>query len=370
MLIPVLITAAAVVVFALQIPSRRSGKGVLRVSLFIGKIILLTGTALLIIAGDLKVNYSYISTACLLAFYIALAGDLAASVIEYVFRRIRNIKDRHSGRKPCFLLATAVMTVAFSLCYYAYGAWNSGRFIMHEYEVEAEDLVRTHRFVFVSDIHYESSSLDEFTEDLCRSINEADPEFVILGGDITDELTSNEDMYRVYEILSKIDAPTFFIYGNHDRQISSGLTGGRTYTDEELIRAINDAGIVILTDDYVRIADDLVLLGREDISAKQDRILWEDLYEPYEGALIVADHQPYDDEQLMQEQSALQLSGHTHAGQLFPLQIFYNLLGLPAYGEFDEPGTHLIVSSGAGDWMIRMRTEEQLEFLVITLVPS
>lgn len=367
MLIWILIIVFTVLVFVLQIPVRRSQRPVVRVILFIGKILLFIGVALIFVAADTKANYSHLISKFLVALYVALIGDLAGSIAEYACRRIRNIKDRHSGRRPCNLPAVAIIALVFSLCYYAYGAWNSGRIMMRELTVRVDGINRTHRFAFITDIHYESSDLESLITELCQRINEEAPEFVILGGDITDELTSNEDLYRVYEILSSIDAPTYFIYGNHDRQISSRFVGGRTYTDEELIRVINDAGIRILSDEFIQIDDDLVLLGREDMSCESGRTLWDDLSDPYNGALIVADHQPYDEEQLMAEQSVLQLSGHTHAGQLWPLQTVYTLLGLPAYGEFERPGTHLIVSAGAGDWMIRMRTEEHLECLMITL---
>ena len=86
---------------------------------------------------------------------------------------------------------------------------------------------------------------------------------------------------------------------------------------------------------------------------------------------MVADHQPYDDEQLAAEVSALQLSGHTHAGQLWPLRTVYRyLLGLPVYGEFEKPGTRLYVSAGTFGWMVPLRTERHCEWDLITLQPA
>lgn len=67
----------------------------------------------------------------------------------------------------------------------------------------------------------------------------------------------------------RAEAGAYFIYGNHDRQPDSGYFSGRTYSDEQLAAAILDAGIVILRDEYIKISDDLVLLGRED--AAKDR---------------------------------------------------------------------------------------------------
>ena len=98
---------------------------------------------------------------------------------------------------------------------------------------------------------------------------------------------------------------------------------------------------------------------------------WSELSNPYEGkgALVVVDHQPYDTAQLMEEKSALQLSGHTHAGQLWPLQTMYRAVGLPAYGEFSYPGTLLYVTAGESGWATPLRTEEHCEWDLITLKP-
>ena len=87
------------------------------------------------------------------------------------------------------------------------------------------------------------------------------------------------------------------------------------------------------------------------------------------GALIVADHMPFDKEQLAAEESALQLSGHTHAGQVWPLRGVYRMLGLPAYGEYAEPHTRLYVSAGESGWTPTLRTEVHCEWELITLLP-
>ncbi|MBQ9272964.1 MAG: metallophosphoesterase, partial [Mogibacterium sp.] len=207
--------------------------------------------------------------------------------------------------------------------------------------------------------------------ELVDQINSENPEFVILGGDVTDELTTYDDMLATYMNLSALKAPTYFIYGNHDRQPDWDYFGSRTYTDEQLEETIKSSGITILSDEYVQLADDLVMLGREDVSMTDLRKDWKTLKNPYagKGALIVADHQPYDNEQLAVEDSVLQLSGHTHAGQMWPLQKIYRLAGRQAYGEFKYPGTMLYVTAGESDWMMPLRTEEHCEWDLVTIRP-
>ena len=105
------------------------------------------------------------------------------------------------------------------------------------------------------------------------------------------------------------------------------------------------------------------------------RVHWKKPKNYYEGdgaskkTLIVVDHQPCDEGQVENQEAVLQLSGHTHAGQLFPLQFIYRLMGLPAYGEFENQGKILYVSAGAGTWGPSVRTEVRSEWELITLEP-
>ena len=357
------------VIYVLQLPLRKRERPVLRTAVFIVKAVLIPVIALFFVA--IANPLEYLCGGLMVAVYLALLGDTAASVVEYTVRRIRRGGAGDPGKSPCLMPLTGILSLAFCLGIFLYGTLNAGFIREKGVTYTAEGLTQTHTFAFVSDIHAGSAQSGDTLRDLCRAINAAAPEFVILGGDVTDELTSREQMQETYQILSEIEAPVYFIYGNHDRQPGAHYTGGRSYQDGELTDAIEGAGIRILSDEYVKISEDLILLGREDISADSRRP-WEDLRNPYEGegALVVADHQPYDKEQLRAEVSALQISGHTHAGQLFPLEFIYRIIGLPTYGEFEEPGTTLFVSSGANDWMIPIRTERRCEWILVTLQPE
>ena len=357
------------VLFAVQIPLRKKELPLPRAIVFILKAVMIPGSALLFVA--IESRFSYRHGDVLAALYVVLLGDAAASVLEYAIRRLGQPRDRSAGKRPCQLGLLGLLSAVCCLGVFLYGTANVGHVAVKTHTWTAQGLTRTHTFAFAADLHIGSAQSADTLEEFCRQVNAADPEFVILGGDITDELTSYDAMTAGYRILSEIEAPVYFVYGNHDRQPNAQFFGGRTYSDEQLTQTIRDAGIRILTDEYVKAADDLILLGREDIGAGDGRKAWEALDDPFEGtgALIVADHQPYDEEQLAAERSALQLSGHTHAGQFWPLQLVYRLLGLPAYGEFEEPGTLLYVTAGEGVWMMPLRTEAHCEWDLITLVP-
>ena len=365
------IIVAWFLLFAIQIPLRRSKLKVLRIIIFIVKVILIPATALLFVAIEWPLPYHRGDV--FVAVYAALVADVAASVIEYVVRLFRRRRTEEGSRHKADLKFSAVLSLILCACFVCYGFFNSQIIVKNTHTWQAEGLKEAHTFAVAGDLHTGSAQSMKTLEKFCNKINKASPEFLVIVGDVTDEFTSHDDMIETYQILSKIEVPVYFIYGNHDRQPGNSYVGGRTYTDEELAAAIEGAGIKILSDEFVKVADDLVLLGREDVTMEGIRKPWAELTNPYEGtgALIVADHQPYDEEQLAQEKSALQVSGHTHAGQLWPLQFVYRvLLGLPAYGEFEEAGTRLYVTAGVNDWMIPLRTEEHCEWELITLEPA
>ena len=361
------------VLFAVQAPLGKRTRPVLRIAVFVLKLLLIPFCALLVAALETSLPYTHCDLLC--AVYAALMGDVAASIIGYVVQRRRTSRGKSgssaesSARDSSALKLRAALSFVLCFALVAYGIGNARHVVMKEHGYSADGLVASHTFAFAADFHVGAAQDFGVLEDFCNQVNAAAPEFVILGGDVTDELTSYEDMREAYRILSGIEAPTYFIYGNHDRQLKWSIVGERTYSDEQLVSAICDANITILADDYVRIAPDLVILGREDISAPDARVPYAQLRNPYEGqgALLVADHQPYDNEQLLAQDSALQVSGHTHAGQLFPLQAIYRILGLQAYGEFAYPGTTLYVSAGESIWGYPLRTEEHCEWDLITL---
>ena len=362
------IIAFMVGLYAVQIPLRKKGFPALKAIIFVLKILLIPAAAMLFVAIVNSLTYRH--SDMFAAAYIALIADVGADIAEYVIRRLRRRKEERTGKSSNRLIRIGILSAVFCLCIFAYGFVNAGHVSENEHVWMCEGITQTHTFAFAADLHIGSARSMRILREFCRQVNDAAPEFVILGGDVTDELTSYDDMCTAYSLLSEIDAPVFFIYGNHDRQPDASFFGGRTYSDEQLEKTIREAGIIILSDEFVKPADDLTLLGREDVSMGTKRAAWSDLVNPFEGtgALIVADHQPYDNEQLEAEESALQLSGHTHAGQLWPLQIVYRMLSLPAYGEFKEPGTLLYVTAGAGVWSMPLRTEAHCEWELITLV--
>ena len=129
-------------------------------------------------------------------------------------------------------------------------------------------------------------------------------------------------------------------------------------------------GVTVLKDAYAEIAPDLLILGREDLSESGKRSDISALQNPApEKYLIVADHQPNSFKDNLSAGADLQLSGHTHAGQLFPLGTLYPLIGY-CYGDYTEGEAVMNVSAGACGWRMPLRTEAGCHYEVVSLLPA
>ena len=92
------------IIFAVQIPVRRSDNIPLRIIIFIAKVILVPATALLFLSIDWGFTYRHGDVFA--AMYIVLIGDITASIIEFIIRLIRK-PTRTSGKKQADCQASA-----------------------------------------------------------------------------------------------------------------------------------------------------------------------------------------------------------------------------------------------------------------------
>ena len=347
------------ILFLVQLPVRRRAGVLARVALLLVKILLFTFTAFISISIITKItwNVGYLFG----SVYVALGGDILAELICIPLVLIR--KNRKNMRLQTIIVF--LMTLAFLI----YGIVNMEKVRANELTYRSDKLKTKHTFVFLSDLHYGSSQTPEVVEKALEKTKSYNPEFILLGGDITDEHTTNEEMKEIYRLLGATGIPVYYVYGNHDRQMSADLIGGASYTPEELEQTIKANGITILKDSWVKVSEDLVLFGREDISMATRLPLDTLPSMPGNAFVLSVDHSPYQYDDIEDFGADLQLSGHTHAGQFFPLQLVYNMLGFDAYGFYCHGNTDVYVSAGIAGWYFPFRTEATCSFEVVTLTP-
>ena len=352
--------AAYLVLILIQRPLRSKSRIVLRIILWVVKGVAVTALSYVILA--LPGWTAWQGALPMTALYVAVLGDFLSDIIMIPVSAIRK------GRPYLGLntLVCAIVTLAVLL----YGTINIKTIRKTEITYTSEKITQEHKFVFISDLHVGSSQSWDTIVKALEEIGELKPDFIVLGGDITDEYTKKEEMEDIYGYLGNMKIPVYFVFGNHDRQPDAKRAGGPFYTEEELAVEITFRGITILDDSWVRISDDLVLLGREDATIPTRESVEELAERPSDAYVVCVDHSPYEKQDIIDTKADLQLSGHTHAGQLFPLQILYNIAGYDAYGKYHYGDTDLYVSSGMGGWSVPYRNEARSEYVVVNLLPA
>lgn len=261
-------------------------------------------------------------------------------------------------------LIPAAVTAAFI----GWGAYNMSHIVETDYTIVSDKLNSDYKVVFLSDTHYDTVQNPDVLKATIDKINALSPDAVILGGDIVEENTSKAAMQECFAVLGQLRSTygTYYIYGNHDRQ---PYVQTPAYTEDELAAGIEENGIKILRDTVITLGNDIVLAGREDAGSRTGRMNGKDLLDGVsrEKFIIVADHQPVETEENGRLGVNLQLSGHTHAGQIFPVGIFNHIIDGINYGRYDKNGCEVIVSSGAAGWGFPVKTEGKSEYVVVNL---
>jgi len=221
------------------------------------------------------------------------------------------------------------------------------------------------RIVAVSDIHLGSIIRKRSMRHLSEMISSEKPDLVLFLGDLLDG--SIGPVLRG-DLLSHLTIPaprfgTWAITGNHEYMSDPGKS----------VPYIESKGIRVLKDETVRLENGVQIIGRLDRSAMHSpgssrKPLAKLLAEADTSApVILLDHQPYDLSALTSTPVDLQLSGHTHNGQIWPLNLITDRMFELSHGYRVFGKTHVIVSSGFGIWGPRMRIGTRPEILSITL---
>jgi predicted MPP superfamily phosphohydrolase len=221
------------------------------------------------------------------------------------------------------------------------------------------------KIVAVSDIHLGSIIRKRSMRHLSEMIRDENPDLVLFLGDLLDG--SIGPVLRG-DLLSHLSIPVpryglYAITGNHEFMSDLGKS----------IPYIESKGITVLMDEVVRLDNGVQLIGRIDRTAlhtpASSRKSLEKLLAQVDTAspVILLDHQPYDLSALAGTPVDMQLSGHTHNGQMWPLNIITERMFELSHGYRVFGKTHVIVSSGFGIWGPRMRIGTRPEILSVTL---
>lgn len=263
---------------------------------------------------------------------------------------------------PVTTLAYILFALAFA--YSTYGVWNAGYTRVKEISVTIPNLPEAwkgKKIVQLSDVHLGLVHREAFMQSLVDKTNAVNPEMVVITGDLFDGMDGKLD--QLVDPLDDIKAPrgTYFVTGNHETYL--GL--------DEAFAAIKKTPTKILHDEVVDV-NGLKLIGiHYPLLGENENVvtILDSLKLQYAGKPnVLLYHSPIHIAEIKARGVNLELCGHTHKGQLFPLGIISWLVykGYD-YGLYEEGNYTLYTTTGAGTWGPMMRTGNTPEIVVITL---
>jgi hypothetical protein len=297
-----------------------------------------------------------------------LYGFLFLLLSDIIFLTLRIPGIVNSGNAMAFRKWSYIATILLSFIMIAGGFVNALIPHVKTYNIKINKPaggLDSFRIAAVSDIHLGSTIRKRSMKNLSEILVKQKPDLVLLLGDIVDGEIGPvlRDDLLGYFTCPKCKDGLYAITGNHE------FIGGAKRT----IPYIESKGIRVLKDEVIEIDGGIQLIGRLDRDSKRffgkerknlsELVSKADLSKP----VILLDHQPFELSETAKNGIDLQLSGHTHNGQMWPLNYITARMYELSYGYLKKGNTHFIVSSGYGLWGPRVRSGSRSEVLIINI---
>ena len=252
-----------------------------------------------------------------------------------------------------------ILSLIFTVVLLGYGYYNyrhpKTNIINIALDKPLADDAKPVKIVAVSDLHLGNGTGKTALKRYVKMISEQNPDLILIAGDLIDNSVVPLYTENMMEELSELKAPLgiYMVPGNHE--YISGIKASA--------RFIQDTPIQLLRDSVVTLPNGMQLIGRDDRSNTARRSLQElmagiDKSNP----IILLDHQPY---KLTESEAAgvdLQFSGHTHRGQVWPMNWVTDHIYEQSHGYRQWGNSHIYVSSGLSLWgpPFRIGTESDM----------
>lgn len=277
--------------------------------------------------------------------------------------------DRRLGFFPSPLKQPSVQSgfavILLLIALLAYGTWNAEHPVFHSYTINMPKTANHNQQVhaiMLSDLHLGVIVDNDRLEELIKQINKRNPDIVFLVGDVIDDDIQaflEQDMLTTLRQLNP-RMGTFMVLGNHDGH------------DKKAVPYLQQAGITVLIDQYQLVDNSFYLVGRDDRGygrGGESRLELSDIITGInpELPIILMDHNPADLEEAVINGIDLQLSGHTHQGQLFPNNLITARMYEIDWGYLHKENLQVVVSTGFGTWGPPIRIGNTPEVVDLTL---
>ena len=316
-------------------------------------------------------QYSYLLFGvCFLLLCLILARDFVwFAVYKFMKWREMPVAGRFDPMNPRLIVRANLAVLVLSAAGVLYG-WHEGTKmpVYKHVVIETPKLSEPFTIAVLSDLHINPATSPERVGKIVEKTNAMKPDAVILAGDTVDAFPRmiNPQLKALRKFKARYG--TFVVLGNHEFYFGSVVWE----------RRFRRMGFHYLGNTGVKIwGGDVFIAGVPDprmlkMSPLMKESVIRTLKEKQDGAYgVFVSHSPAFVKELDKGLVDLQISGHTHGGQIFPFHFIAKRMnkGFLA-GLYDVSGIKLYVSRGAGGWGPPMRLFAPSEIAVIYLIPA
>ncbi|MCL5260899.1 MAG: metallophosphoesterase [Gammaproteobacteria bacterium] len=323
---------------------------------------------------DILFNYN-ISGATAIAYfvYIWLAFVfifLCSSLVIEFWRMLVRAGMFLTHKKFSYLLPSnlfvllAPFLVAVCICTYGFFA---ARDIRPEViNISSPKITKKFTIAQISDLHLSAIVNEYYLQKVLAIVEDAKPDLLVSTGDLIDAM--GDDFSPLAMMFAGVKPPygKYAVTGNHE--FYHGLDKALSFTEESGFAMLREKAVPITNEVVLAGVDDAVLLNTKALEKKaEDKLL--KTINPRKFVILLKHRPTIIDSSL--PFFDLQLSGHTHQGQIFPFGLFMGFLFKYWIGGLYHPGhADLYVNRGAGTWGPPIRFLAPPEVAIINLLPT
>jgi len=300
-----------------------------------------------IIASILETMIGNIITRVL---YIASATWFGVVFFLFTITLLFDIVNLFFKIRPAFM-GYGIIIIVIALT--SISIFNASTITVKTYTIPADvDM----KIVHLSDLHIGSVHKSWYLKKIVDKTNELKPDAVMITGDLVDGPShiGKEDIAP----LKKINSEVFYVTGNHENYIG---------IDKVMTLINNNTHLKFLRNERTSFKG-VEIIGIDDSENRKDaeKVL-DDMKINNSKYSILLFHRPNLFDSAVSKGINLQLSGHTHNGQIFPFNLIVKAFFPRIKGLYEKDGSYLLTSTGTGTWGPPMRLGSRNEINVIEL---
>jgi uncharacterized protein len=313
-----------------------------------------------------KFNFGFLHhLQSLLYYFLPYLLYLLMLMIDYDLlmglNRFLKIIPEHITKQAKFRKSCLAALLIIPLIVEIYGIINYRDIKVNTYQVQIpahKSSLEHLRIVVAADLHLQKTTPKNFMPYFVDMVNALEPDIVLLPGDITEAWNEHDRLAEFTGQFQRLNASLgiYGSFGNHE-----------WYGDNKYAHSLfEQAGIHLLEDEIFVLDEILTLVGRNDNFVKNRMKLSRLLAEvPEHLPVILMDHKPHELTEVSKHKVDIQVSGHTHHGQLYPFNWITSAIFELSWGHKQINNTHFFVTSGIRGWGPQVRTSGDAEIMLI-----